>query len=169
MNRLSKYSLTLFLFLHLLAPLTEGQMSYLSDTITIKEIIVNAGLLSEISDAYTQFNIDTNVLTEKRHGSISDIMAGRGYLYIKSYGPGGIATPAFRGTGASHTQLSWNGLNINSPMLGQADLSLIPGGFIDDINIYSGLASLAISGGGLGGTIPESRSDRTGSLRRRRS
>ena len=129
------------------------QVQSVSDTIRMKEIVVSAGLLSEVADAFKQVRIDTLSVNEMRHGSISDIITESGYIYIKSYGPGGIATPSFRGTGASHTQLSWNGISVNSPMLGQADLSLIPGGFIDEIKIYTGLASLAITSGGLGGTI----------------
>ena len=66
---------------------------------------------------------------------------------------GGTATPSFRGTGASHTQIAWNGININHPMLGQSDLSLIPAGLIDDIQIFYGGASMALNSGGIGGII----------------
>jgi iron complex outermembrane receptor protein len=66
---------------------------------------------------------------------------------------GGIATPAFRGTGANHTLVDWNGININSPMLGQSDLSLIPVGLIDDVQICFGGASMLLNDGGIGGTI----------------
>ena len=44
-------------------------------------------------------------------------------------------------------------MNLNSPMLGQSDLSIIPAGFIDEINIYYGGASLFLGSGGMGGTI----------------
>ena len=54
---------------------------------------------------------------------------------------------------ANHTLIDWNGININSPMLGQSDLSLIPVGLIDDIQIYFGGASMPINNGGIGGTI----------------
>ena len=74
-------------------------------------------------------------------------------ISIKSYGMGGTATAAFRGTGASQTVIDWNGVNINSPMSGQTDLSLIPVGLIDDIDIYYGGASMPLNNGGIGGTI----------------
>jgi iron complex outermembrane receptor protein len=74
-------------------------------------------------------------------------------IFIKSYGMGGTATPAFRGTGASHTLVDWNGININSPMLGQSDLSIISAGLIDDIKIYFGGASMSLNNGGIGGVI----------------
>ena len=50
-------------------------------------------------------------------------------------------------------RLTWNGININNPMLGQSDLSLIPAGLIDDIQIYFGGASMALNSGGIGGII----------------
>jgi iron complex outermembrane receptor protein len=66
---------------------------------------------------------------------------------------GGTATAAFRGTGASHTILDWNGVSINSSMSGQSDLSLIPVGLIDDIGIHYGGASMPLNNGGIGGAI----------------
>ena len=50
-------------------------------------------------------------------------------------------------------RLTWNGININHPMLGQSDLSLIPAGLIDDIQIYYGGASMPLNSGGIGGII----------------
>jgi vitamin B12 transporter len=47
----------------------------------------------------------------------------------------------------------WNGTNINSPMVGQTDLSLIQAGMIDDIQVFYGGASLAVNSGGMGGII----------------
>ena len=58
-----------------------------------------------------------------------------------------------RGSTGSHTRVSWNDVNINSPMLGQFDLSLIPAGFIDGVNIYYGAGSMGINSGGFGGVI----------------
>ena len=87
------------------------------------------------------------------HGTLDQILAVNSGIFIKSYGMGGIATPSFRGTGASHTQITWNGINLNFPMHGQADLSLIPVGLIDGIQIYYGGASMALNNGGIGGII----------------
>ncbi len=38
-------------------------------------------------------------------------------------------------------------------MVGQFDLSLVPAGFIDDVNIYYGGGSMGINSGGFGGVI----------------
>ena len=87
------------------------------------------------------------------HDNISEVISENTSIFIKNYGSGGISTISLRGTGAGYTQLAWNGVNINSPMLGQTDLTLIPAGFIDDISIETGGASLALNNGGIGGII----------------
>jgi vitamin B12 transporter len=132
---------------------TYGQMSFLNDTIRINEVVVKGTLLSPASDGYKLINVDSTVIKEYNLGNISEIISENTPVFIKSYGMGGAATTSFRGTGASNTQLAWNGININSPMLGQADISLIPAGFLDDIGIYSGGASMWLNCGGLGGII----------------
>ncbi len=53
-----------------------------------------------------------------------------------------MATASFRGTAPSHTQVSWNGISISSPMLGMVDFSLIPVYIIDDLTLKHGAASL---------------------------
>lgn len=130
-----------------------GQVSLLDDTIKIHEVIVRSSLLNSSTGGYKHNIIDTSLLKQFGGENLSQIISQSFPMFIKSYGPGGIATTSFRGAGAGHTQLTWNEINISSPMLGQADLSLIPAGFIDEIRIYSGGASMFASAGGLGGCI----------------
>jgi iron complex outermembrane receptor protein len=145
---------TLALYIALILSLTaSGQRLFLNDTIRINEIVVRGSLLSSASDGYKLIKVDSAVLKEYNLGNLSEIISDNTPVFIKSYGLGGAATTSLRGTGASHTQLAWNGINIISPMLGQADISLIPAGFLDDITIYSGGASMSLNCGGLGGII----------------
>ncbi|MFK7981794.1 MAG: TonB-dependent receptor plug domain-containing protein [Saprospiraceae bacterium] len=74
-------------------------------------------------------------------------------IFIKNYGPGRLATTAIRGASASQTAVIWNGFNINSPMLGQTDFSLIPTFFIDEIGVEYGSNSTAWGSGAIGGAI----------------
>jgi len=74
-------------------------------------------------------------------------------IFIKNYGPGRLATTAIRGASASQTAVIWNGFNINSPMLGQTDFSLIPTFFIDEIGVEYGSNSTAWGSGAIGGSI----------------
>ncbi len=74
-------------------------------------------------------------------------------IFIKNYGPGRLATTAIRGASAAQTAVIWNGFNINSPMLGQTDFSLIPTFFIDEIGVEYGSNSTAWGSGAIGGSI----------------
>lgn len=97
--------------------------------------------------------LDTLVLGEKVTLSLSDLLSENTPVFIKNHGRGALATASFRGTGASHTQVKWNGLDINTPMAGMVDFSLIPVYIIDDLSLKHGSASIADRSGGIGGSI----------------
>ncbi len=97
--------------------------------------------------------LDTAILSEKASLSLSDLLSENTSVFIKSNGRGAMATASFRGTASSHTQVSWNGISVNSPMLGMVDFSLIPVYIIDDVTLKHGAASLSDRGGGIGGSI----------------
>ncbi len=97
--------------------------------------------------------LDSAILRENISSSLADALSSGSTLFIKSYGRATLATASFRGTAPSHTQVTWNGMKMNSPMLGQVDFSLIPSYFVDDASIYHGASSVGITGGGLGGAI----------------
>jgi len=86
-------------------------------------------------------------------GNLADLLSKQTPIYIKSSGPGGLSTISIRGAGASHTQLYWNGISINSPTLGHLDLATLPVVFIDDSEIHLGASSVVDGSGGLGGAI----------------
>jgi outer membrane cobalamin receptor len=130
-----------------------GQLSIENDTIKIKEVVISKNKFNSDQAGYKKTTIDSSVLVNYNTRNLSDMISENTGIFIKNYGMGGVATPAFRGTGASHTLVDWNGININSPMLGQSDLSLIPVGLIDDVRIYFGGASMSLNDGGIGGTI----------------
>jgi outer membrane cobalamin receptor len=97
--------------------------------------------------------VDSVILMQKINANLSTLLAENTPIYIKDYGRGALATTSFRGTAPSHTQVSWNGININSPMLGMVDFSLIPVYIIDDLSLKHGAASTSEQSGGLGGHI----------------
>ena len=74
-------------------------------------------------------------------------------IFIKNYGPGRLATTSIRGASAAQTAVIWNGFNINNPMLGQTDFSLIPTFFIDEIGVEYGSNSTVWGSGAIGGAI----------------
>ena len=122
------------------------------DTIAISEVTINE-TKSDINGGLKINDIDTIFLNNNKTENISDILTYHTPVFIKKYGQGGLSSVSFRGTGAAHTQVLWNGININSPMLGQVDFSLIPVFFVDKLLINYGAASLTETSGGLGGSI----------------
>lgn len=97
--------------------------------------------------------LDTLILHDNISLSMGDILSKNSTLFIKSYGRATESTAEFRGTSPSHTQVVWNGMRINSPMLGTVDFSTIPAYFIDETNLYHGASSVSLAGGGLGGAV----------------
>ncbi len=97
--------------------------------------------------------IDSAVLKENVSLSMADVLAFNSSIFVKSYGRATLSTVAFRGTSPSHTQVTWNGMKLNSPMLGMTDFSMIPSYFIDDASLLHGTSSVNDSGGGLGGAV----------------
>ena len=98
-------------------------------------------------------HLDTIILQNNNGQSLASLIAVNTPIFIKTYGRGALATASLRGTAASHTKVNWNGINLNSPMLGMVDFSQIPVFLVDDISVKYGNSSLSEQGGGLGGTI----------------
>ncbi|MEH0153562.1 TonB-dependent receptor [Limibacter armeniacum] len=97
--------------------------------------------------------LEKAILQENLTATLGELLTLKTPIFVKNYGAGGTATPSFRGTGASHTQLYWNDINLNSPMLGQVDLSMFPVAFTDEVQVNYGASSLSQGTGGLGGAI----------------
>lgn len=105
--------------------------------------------------------IDSAALRESVAQSMADVLGYNSALYIKNYGRATLSTVTFRGTSPSHTQVTWNGMRISSPMLGTTDFSTIPSFFVDDARIVHGSSSLTDVGGGIGGLVKLATSPRS--------
>jgi len=122
------------------------------DTIRIGEVEVFGKRRAEEAGVI-KTQIDTLILKALQPLNISELLSAHTPVFIKSYGRGSEASASFRGTAASHTQVLWNGMTINSPMRGDVDFSMIPVYFIDDMQLLHGSSSLAAGSGALGGSI----------------
>ncbi|MBR2976124.1 MAG: Plug domain-containing protein, partial [Alistipes sp.] len=100
-----------------------------------------------------QTKIDSAALKSNVAQSMADVLALNTSIFVKSYGRATLSTISFRGTSPSHTQVTWNGMRINNPMLGMTDFSMIPSHFVDNATLLHGTSSVQSSGGGLGGAV----------------
>ncbi len=145
-------SLTIFALLMLFSLFGGEGAGLLAQDRKLEEVEVVG--LRRLKDAGVQQTLlDTAVLHQNVALSMSDILTQHSTLFIKSYGRATEATAEFRGTSPSHTQVLWNGMKINSPMLGTVDFSTIPSYFVDQATLFHGASSLTRTGGGLGGAV----------------
>jgi len=97
--------------------------------------------------------LDSIALKESVTLSMADILTYNSSVFVKNYGRATLSTVSFRGTSPSHTQVTWNGMKINNPMMGMTDFSTIPSFFIDRASLLHGTSSVNETGGGLGGLV----------------
>ncbi len=153
-----KRNLTAILLLGLLFPPgaaaqePPAEPDWVKHGIAIREVeIVGRRPIKEIGVQQTRF--DSVVLKENIALSMADVLTFNSSIFVKNYGRATLSTVAFRGTSPSHTQVTWNGMRINNPMLGMTDFSMIPSYFIDDASLLHGTSSVNETGGGLGGAV----------------
>lgn len=121
-------------------------------TIRIAPLEVHATRPLRLSAA-TRTVIDSSAIAESVNLSLSELLTKHSPIFVKSYGLGSMATVSFRGTAPSHTQVEWNGINVNNPMVGQVDFSMLPVWMIDNAELLHGGSSLSNGGGALGGSV----------------
>lgn len=124
----------------------------IGDTLHLPEFEIKTNYILD-NQGFKRIKFDSITLVPHITADLSSILAEYSTIFIKSYGNGTLATPSFRGTTAQHTQVQWNGINLNSPMLGQIDLSQIPVAQFEKIEILYGAAGIAITSGAFGGVI----------------
>ena len=120
----------------------------LADSVhTLDKVTITQSRLNDYMAAGYQLPIDSTMLLLSSGGSLTDLLRKQGLGHIRTYGPGGLASPSFRGTGSSHTSILWDGINLVSPLSGQLDLSLVPVFFFENATIQTG-GSTSLSGNG---------------------
>ena len=124
------------------------------DTVMLKEILVSASRVqkSAVEQPFSISYIDSSALEFLSFGNLSEVLSALAPVFVRTNGPGGIATLSQRGYSSSQTQILWNGFQLNHAMLGLTDLSLIPSSTIQEIAIASGNGNTSFGEKG-GGTV----------------
>lgn len=142
------------LLLLLVLPFAGMAQVSLNDTIQLENVTIRrtAQVRGNVS-GLKAVRLDSLALVSKTSQSFAEMLQENTPIFIKTASRGSVATASFRGTAASHTQVFWNGLLLNSPLTGQVDFSIIPVFIVDDVSLHFGQASLALGSGGLGGAV----------------
>ena len=124
-----------------------------SDRVFLNEVIVTASKLKDSEIGLNCIEIDSALLQQTGGYSFSELFRYIAAGQMRSYGNNGLSTPSFRGTGGSHTAILWNGINLQSPLSGQVDLSLIPVAFVDNLSFQKGGGGSLYGSGAIGGSV----------------
>tara|TARA_Y100000746_G_scaffold103896_1_gene88634 strand:+ start:41 stop:1879 length:1839 start_codon:yes stop_codon:yes gene_type:complete len=122
-----------------------------NDTIFLPEVLLEESKIKEFSLGINYEVFDPLLIGLSSASTLSDHLTNYSNIYIKEYGA--LATPAFRGTSSSHTNILWNGISINSIANGVVDFSSI--NMLDNhqiVSVSSGYSS-AFGSGSIGGSI----------------
>src|SRR5690606_6248406 len=92
-------------------------------------------------------------LIDNANGSFTDFLQKNTTIYFKENGYGMVSSPSFRGTTAQQTGVLWNGIKVNSALLGQADFNSTSFKNYDQIIVKPGGGSVLFGSGAMGGTI----------------
>ncbi|MGY3091401.1 vitamin B12 transporter [Hymenobacter sp. UYAg731] len=119
----------------------------------LAEVNVRAVGPERFATGSRHYEADSATLSQYRDGTVAELLQDRTPLYIKSYGPGQLASISIRGTSAQQTAVLWNGLNIMLPTLGQNDFALLPVGANTRLAVQSGPSAALYGSGAIGGAV----------------
>ncbi|MEM0963690.1 MAG: TonB-dependent receptor, partial [Bacteroidota bacterium] len=85
--------------------------------------------------------------------SVADVLEDRSAVFLKRYGPDGLASFSLRGSGASHTLVLLDGHRISDPQLGQLDPTLLPAVLLERAEVVHGPGSAVYGTDAVGGVV----------------
>lgn len=118
----------------------------------LREVIVSDTNLAKFSSSKSIITISDSII-KKNQPSLTSLLQYNSTIYFKENGLGMVSSPSFRGTTAQQTAVVWNGININSQLLGQTDFNTISVRDFNSITIRAGGGSSIYGSGAIGGSI----------------
>ena len=124
-----------------------------NDSITkLKEVVVSDNNLKSFSNTQSVQRLSDSIIN-KNQVSLTSLLNYNTVIYFKENGLGMTSSPSFRGTTSQQTVVVWNGININSQLLGQTDFNTISTRSFNSIDVKAGGGSVVYGSGAIGGTI----------------
>ena len=122
-------------------------------TISLSGIEISAERIDYFTAGQKKTTFDSLTTSMNQSLNLDQMLSRNTSLQINNYNYNGLGTISFRGTGAEHTGVYWNGFLLNTSNSGQVDFSLIPSGFFNDLRILYGGGSSLYGSGNIGGGI----------------
>lgn len=123
-----------------------------NDTVSLQQ--ANLTLKNRLQSIQTnnQIALEDSVL-RRNQPSLTNLLKFNSTIYFKENGAGMVSSPSFRGTTASQTIVTWNGININSQTTGQTDFNTVNIRGFDQVNVQAGSGNVADQNSAIGGKI----------------
>lgn len=142
------FSLSLSFVLVFTSELVGQNLTIELDSVVVKAIKSRSENIGGQSQKWSTEKLNNLVAS-----NVADLLQQESNTYIKSYGLGSLATSSIRGGSAGHTLVLWNGLPLQSPMLGLLDLSLLPLNAVEEVSLQKGGNTALWGSGAIGGTL----------------
>jgi vitamin B12 transporter len=132
-----------------------SSFTVLPDTVHLDEIRVEATrlFLEDRLHAVRIYRADSTLIQQYRGAPLSSVIGNEFPLNVRDYGPAGISSVSVRGFGPGQTQILWEGIPVNHPMVGQTDLALYPASVFSTIEFVPGNSAAAYGSGSIAGTV----------------
>lgn len=134
-------------------PLTLGAQGTLDSVQTLPELEIKVSLDRQQTAGSIIDTWSSATLSDLPGNNLGEMLALETNVYLKSYGLGSLATSSIRGGSAGQTLVLWNGLPLQSPMLGQLDLALLPVQAMEELKLTRGGGSSLWGSGAIGGVL----------------
>lgn len=120
--------------------------------LTAPVTVVTASKMSGVALASKLVSNDSNIQKNFVQNTLADAIRQNNLIHLKSYGTG-LQTVSFRGTGAEHTAVYWEGIPINSATNGTVDFAHLPAFFFNEVSINYGDGGAGLGSGAVGGSV----------------
>ena len=118
----------------------------------LEEVKVSDSQLKNFSNSQSVQKLSDSIIN-KNLASLTSLLNYNTVIYFKENGLGMVSSPSFRGTTAQQTAVIWNGININSQLLGQTDFNTITTRDFKNITVRAGGGSSIYGSSAIGGSI----------------
>lgn len=123
-----------------------------NDTIKLNEVVVSDVQLRDNTVSQTVLQLNDSIIHQNQP-ALTSLLNYNSVIYFKENGYGMVSSASFRGTTAQQTAVLWNGININSQLLGQTDFNTVTTRDFNSISVKSGGGSVIYGSGAIGGTV----------------
>ncbi|MCO6494963.1 MAG: TonB-dependent receptor [Bacteroidetes bacterium] len=119
-----------------------------SDSLTLDSVVINGHRYQ----AHSSINLINANLSQRNFQNLGELLEQSG-VSVRSNGVGQLTLASIRGLYGNQMNLLWEGINIQSPMNGNFDLSLIPVFFLDNASLVQNNYSSLSGNSALSGSI----------------